>query len=228
MDGTYKIAVKTKSELAFDTLRDMIISGQIEQNRIYTVAELGKMLDISRTPLAKALSRLEEQGIIELVTKAGVMVLPLRVADLEEHSHLVTQVAKLVVEWVTERCTGEEIQTLRPIVKNIRRAVETLDQELYFAASRSFYLEMCDLVQAEHCHRFFENYSDYEGWYCYKLAENKQALLSLAEDHETLIEAMCGGDVSMALYVCELHKEKCIALLKRHANPENIIQLSCN
>ena len=224
MKTTHQIAVKTKSELAFDALRDMIINGQIQQNRIYTVAELGEMLAISRTPLAKAITRLAEQGVIKTVAKAGIMVLPLSVDDLEEHAHLVTQVAKLVVEWVTQRCTAQEIRKLEPIIQTIRQSVVESDQEQYFAASKEFHLALCQLAQAEHCRRFFEQYCDYEGWYCYKLAENQQALLSLAEDRSAMVDAMCAGDLSGAMAICDLHKEKCIALLKRHTTANHLIQ----
>ena len=154
------------------------------------------------------------------------MVLPLSMDDLEEHAHLVTQVAKLVVEWVTLRCTSQEIRKLDPIIETIRQSIEASDQEQYFAASKEFHLALCHLAHAKHCRRFFEQYCDYEGWYCYKLAENKEALLSLAEDRSAMVDAMCAGDLSRALYICDLHKEKCIALLKRHTAPDNFIHFS--
>ncbi len=212
------IVVKTKSEMAFEALQEMILSGQIEQQRVYSVAELEDMLQISRTPLARALARLEEQGVVELVAKAGFRVMPLQSADLEEHSLLVTQVAKLVVEWVIQRAAPESLETLWEVSREIRSAIGRQNQGRYFSAYRDFHLKLCDIAKASHCRRFFEQNWNYEGWYCYRLAENEGALLELLEDHEALIRAMEEKNLPLAIQICDEHSARCIQLLRQNVS----------
>lgn len=211
------IVVKTKSDMAFEVLQEMILAGQIEEQRIYSIAEIEEMLGISRTPISKAVARLKEQGVIELVEKAGFKVLPLNSADIEEHSLLVTQLAKLVVSWVLERGQAQQVHRLQNTVDEIKKAILGNKMGKYFHETKNFYLGLCNLAQANVCKRFFENNWNYEGWYCYNLQNNQPALLELLLDHENLIAAIKAEDKSKAMAICDEHAKRCICILKKNA-----------
>jgi len=61
--------------LAYDKIRAAIESGQIPKGTATSEGELGRMLDMSRTPVRAALQRLELEGYVRIVSKHGVLIL---------------------------------------------------------------------------------------------------------------------------------------------------------
>jgi DNA-binding GntR family transcriptional regulator len=61
---------KTLSQVAYDTLRNMILSGEVRPGERLGERELARRIQVSRTPLREALSRLERDGLA--VSKRGL------------------------------------------------------------------------------------------------------------------------------------------------------------
>ena len=51
---------------AYNALINMIWSGQIQANKIYSVTKIAKDLNISRTPLRDALQRLSDEHHVDI------------------------------------------------------------------------------------------------------------------------------------------------------------------
>jgi DNA-binding GntR family transcriptional regulator len=62
-------APKSLSDQAYERLRDMILSGELPANSSLQERRLAEALDISRTPVREALSRLESEGLV--IRQAG-------------------------------------------------------------------------------------------------------------------------------------------------------------
>src|SRR5690606_4762822 len=62
------------AEYAYACLREGIVEGRLEPGRRIREAELAAWLGISRTPLRYALSRLELDGLLEMLPRIGLVV----------------------------------------------------------------------------------------------------------------------------------------------------------
>jgi len=62
-------------QLAYETILAGIESGQFLKGSVTSEGELGKMLDMSRTPVRAALQQLELEGYVRIVSKHGVIIL---------------------------------------------------------------------------------------------------------------------------------------------------------
>ena len=210
----HAIQYQTKSEMAFDALKQLILNGTIVQGREYSIMELAGILGVSRTTVTRAVNELEEQGIVQLIPKVGLRVHPLVWEDIVEHSHMLTQMSKLVSKWCIEKATDEQIRSLCEFTARIRQAIDEGNDKEYFLCSREFYLAMCRLVRANRCQLFFQKSWEFEGWYAYNISKNKEALYRLSKNHEDIIQAMLERDVSKMEAVYDFHTECCLDLLR--------------
>ncbi|NCB06035.1 MAG: GntR family transcriptional regulator, partial [Clostridia bacterium] len=60
-------------EIAYETLKHAIITGQIPAGSRIVETEYAERLHISRTPLREALRKLERDGLVEYVLRRGVV-----------------------------------------------------------------------------------------------------------------------------------------------------------
>lgn len=79
---------KPLQNLAYDHLRDMIYSRELEFDKIYSETRLATQLSISRTPVRDALTRLARERYIDILPNRGFQLHKPDKADLNEAYHI--------------------------------------------------------------------------------------------------------------------------------------------
>ncbi|AVD37358.1 GntR family transcriptional regulator [Clostridioides difficile] len=65
---------KRLQEQAYDYLKELILSGEIIENEIYSETKLASEIGISRTPIRDALQRLSQDGFIDIIPSKGFRI----------------------------------------------------------------------------------------------------------------------------------------------------------
>ncbi|WP_279357995.1 GntR family transcriptional regulator [Methylobacterium indicum] len=84
MDGFSRVAKHTFRSRIADTLRDAILSGNIEPGSQLVETALAEQFGVSRGPLREAIRQLIEEGILETVPYTGTYVIDITVEDVDE------------------------------------------------------------------------------------------------------------------------------------------------
>lgn len=83
-------------------LRDLIVSGDLVPGSLYSMNELAAALHVSRTPVAQAVGRLVDQGMVRVERRRGLRVLETSTHDLAE----IYELRLLLEPRATYRATG--------------------------------------------------------------------------------------------------------------------------
>ncbi|MGH2913379.1 MAG: GntR family transcriptional regulator [Solirubrobacteraceae bacterium] len=83
-------------------LRDLIVSGDLVPGALYSMNELAAQLHVSRTPVAQAVGRLVDQGMVRVEHRRGLRVLETSTHDLAE----IYELRLLLEPRATYRATG--------------------------------------------------------------------------------------------------------------------------
>lgn len=83
-------------------LRDLIVSGELAPGALYSMNELAAQLHVSRTPVAQAVARLVDQGMVRVEQRRGLRVLETSSHDLAE----IYQIRLLLEPQAAHRATG--------------------------------------------------------------------------------------------------------------------------
>jgi len=113
----------TKSQQAYNTLREMIISKEFFGGNNWSLRKLAARLKMSVVPIAEGLRRLEQEGILDVRPQRGITVRQMSAKEFEE--------LKIIRE-------GFEIQAARLLaihrpkdkLKKLRQMAEKLQREL--------------------------------------------------------------------------------------------------
>ena len=67
---------------AYDYLKNMILSGQLDPNVLYSETKLSAQIGVSRTPMREAIQCLSQDGYITVVPSKGFMIRTLYERDM--------------------------------------------------------------------------------------------------------------------------------------------------
>ena len=109
---------KTRTELVADTIREMIISGELEASMLLKQTKLADMLGVSRIPIREALYQLEGEGLVSIETHKGATVTPISASEIAEIFDLRT----------TLECQLLQQSMKKPSQDHLKEAEKILDQ----------------------------------------------------------------------------------------------------
>jgi DNA-binding GntR family transcriptional regulator len=98
---------KYKQHLAYDYLKESIISGKFPPNKPLIERELCDTLGVSRTPVREALRRLSSDGFVDFVPGRGTVVTRLTMDDMVHVYELKEALDKMAVKLCIQRKTDE-------------------------------------------------------------------------------------------------------------------------
>jgi len=107
---------------------------------------LATELGVSRTPLREALIRLQKEGLVEVVPRHGVRVLPVSPTDMKEIYEILSALESLAAELAARRRPSDaELAPLERASRDMARALEADDLDAWAEADERFHRKLVDL-----------------------------------------------------------------------------------
>ncbi len=192
--------------LAYDAIRELIVSGSLAPGARVGQAEIAEQLGISRGPVREALRRLVGDGLVEFEVNRGFFVadfgLDVVLQRLEARTLLEPQIARLAAE----RRTDADLDALRAAIDEERRATTS---ETAHDASRAFHLALAKATGNDKLWRLID-----ELWIAdvgRRLLARRYAAPTWPEDdareHEEVLAAVEAGDGARAEELMRRHDE---------------------
>jgi DNA-binding GntR family transcriptional regulator len=133
-------------DTAYDRLCDAIVEGTLAPGESLHDGELCGWLGLSRTPVRDALSRLRDEGLVEMAPQRFTRVATISVRDVYEVVPLLAAVHGLATELAVPRLGAAEIRELRIHNEAMIAAVREHDARAAYRADESFhevFVDMC-------------------------------------------------------------------------------------
>ena len=102
---------KPLQNVAYDYLREMIYSRELEFGMIYSETRLARELSISRTPIRDALNRLSRERYIDILPNKGFQLHKPDENDIREAYHVRMMIECYCGENLARECGTEAAQT---------------------------------------------------------------------------------------------------------------------
>jgi DNA-binding GntR family transcriptional regulator len=122
----------TKSQQAYNHLREMIVSQEFSSGNSWSLRKLAQRLDMSVVPITEALRRLEQEGILEVRPQRGITLRQLSAREVEDlmiiREGLEVQAARLLAMYGTK----EKFKKLLLLAQKLQK---TLQEEKYARAA---------------------------------------------------------------------------------------------
>jgi GntR family transcriptional regulator, rspAB operon transcriptional repressor len=194
-----------KVDTAYEQLRRMIVTLELEPGTAVDERTLMEHLEIGRTPLREAIQRLAHEGLITHTPRRGSWVSPLSFTELQ---HVIDARRMLEVECArlaAINISPLEIEQLREQVLASSDAVRGGDAEASVFVDQVFHRQIACGTGNRYLVRMIEQLQHELLRYWYVSSMRVGNLGPIVDHHLTLIEAIASGDTDTAAEEMDQH-----------------------
>ena len=130
---------RSKSSLAYEVLRNAIISLKLQPGSRIDKSEICERLGLSRQPLSEALARLAEERLVAVEPQKGTYVTLISLSEVEEAAFVREALEVATIRRVAHDIDNETIDRLRLIVDYQSAAAAAGDHEEFYLLDVRFH-----------------------------------------------------------------------------------------
>ncbi len=146
---------------AYEQVRRRILDNQWPPGHRALEQEVALALGMSRTPVREALLRLQSEGLVELIPRHGMRVLPVSPTDMREIYQVLTALECMAAELLAQRKpTAEELEPLVAATRAMDKALKAENLDAWAAADERFHAQLVELAGNRQLQATVLNYWD--------------------------------------------------------------------
>jgi DNA-binding GntR family transcriptional regulator len=204
--------------LAYDQIRELILSGDIAPGTRLGQVDLADRLGISRTPVREALRRLAGEGLVDFQDQRGFRVAALDLDNVVKRLEVRLILEPAAARMAAERCTDEDLAAIQA---TIDREAAARDATAAHDASREFHVRVAAATQNR------ELVLTLEGLWLIEVGRRLLAQRATeatfqsgdVEEHQALLDAIRDHDGDRAAHLMRDHIECALQHWDPHHRP---------
>jgi len=186
------------AERVYATLREGIVTAQLEPGRRLSENELAAPLGVSRTPVREALARLREDRLVAIVPQLGTFVTLISPAAVADAAFVREALECRAVRLTAERIDAAGLAELSANIVAQERAEADRDDEAFDLLDESFHQTIC----AHSGHEIAWSLSRRANGHLDRVRRlslpDSRYLSQMVREHKALLAAIADGDADAA------------------------------
>jgi len=199
----------TRVNEAYERIKSEILENRLPPGFQAPEPEIALQLGMSRTPVREALIRLEAEGLVELIPRRGVRVIPISPEDMREIYEILTALEPEAAAAVAHSAlTPEQLARLEMATSNMESAIDANDLDAWAGADDRFHRDLLDLHGNRRLREFVNKLYD-------QAHRARMLTLRLREvpkrstiEHREILRCMVSGDVEKTRSIFRAHRHR--------------------
>ena len=130
-------------DVVFKTLRQAILTGELQPGERLMEITLANRLGVSRTPVREAIHKLEQEGLVIMMPRRGAQVAQITEKDLCEVLEVRLGLEEMAVRFACERMSDEQFKELCAAADEFSAAIDRNDLTTLAQADEKFHSLIC-------------------------------------------------------------------------------------
>lgn len=209
------------SEIAYQKIKELIVSLKLEPGEQVDEAGMAEMLSIGRTPIREALFRLNAENLIGVLPGRGFFVSEITLNNLRDLFESMLILERSAVALAARRIQPGQIENLKRINSNLSQAWLERDFLSVTLLNSQFHRTIYRAAENAFLHTYLDNLQNQSqrlAFMCFSKDISSYDMQSHAElaikDHQSLIELLEKGNDIEAVQVISEH----VKLFQRRVN----------
>lgn len=196
-------------DLAHEQIRRRILDNVWPPGHRMLEQEVALALGMSRTPVREALVRLQTDGLVEVIPRHGMRVLPVSPADMREIYEILTALECMAAELLARR--RPDAQALAPLLQATADMDDALagdDLDAWAAADERFHAGLIELAGNRQLAATVWTYWDRAHRARMFSLRLRPKPVNSTREHQELVDRLLAGDAPGAAEVNRAHRER--------------------
>jgi DNA-binding GntR family transcriptional regulator len=196
-------------DAAYEQVRRRILDNVWPPGHHALEQEVALALGMSRTPVREALMRLRNEGLVEVVPRHGMRVLPVSAADMREIYEILTALECMAAELLAARQpTKAQLAPLVNATKAMDRALKSGDLDAWAAADELFHAQLIELAGNRQLRATVMNYWDRAHRARMVALRLRPKPVNSTREHMAMVERLAAGDAAGVVRVIRAHRQR--------------------
>ena len=212
-------------EIAYETLKHAIITGEIPAGSRIVETEYADRMHISRTPLREALRKLERDGLVEYILRRGVVVRAFTIADVEEIYTIRNSLEMLTLPAIIHNATPEDVASLRAALNEMDNYDRHNDIPALSPRARAFHWQLTRISKLNRILRVIESQDEYITRFSALSIAKENRRHAAHKEHYQLVDYVESKDLESFEHLMRKHiersKQTCLLALEESKLKQN-------
>ena len=209
MNATRNAATTSLVDDAYEQIRRRILDNIWPPGHRALEQEVALALGMSRTPVRESLMRLQNEGLVEVIPRHGMRVLPVSPSDMGEIYQILTALECLAAELLALRKpTAKELEPLVAATRAMDTALKAEDLDAWAEADERFHAHLLELAGNRQLQATVLNYWDRAHRARMFTLRLRPKPVNSTKEHMQMVERLRAGDASGAAAVTRAHRER--------------------
>jgi DNA-binding GntR family transcriptional regulator len=204
-----------KAAQIYNILRSAIINLRLPPGALVKKEVIAKKLKVSRTPVSDAISRLEENGLLEVFPQHGTFVSKILESDVRQGAFLRKALEVAAAREVAKRATLEQIELLHKNIRYQESALSAGDLDDFHAHDEEFHKLICEFTGYPRLRRLVDGSRGQLDRVRMLLLPDTTRPLETIKEHKKIASAIKAHDPDAAARAIEEHLDKTPNKLER-------------
>ncbi len=201
-------------DAAYQQIRQRILDNVWPPGHRALEQEVALALGMSRTPVREALMRLRNEGLVEVIPRHGMRVLPVSPSDMREIYEILTALECMAAELLARRRPSDaELKPLIDANKAMDKALKVDDLDAWAAADERFHAHFLELAGNRQLQATVLNYWDRAHRARMFSLRLRPKPVNSTREHMQIVERLRAGDADGAARVTRAHRARATAEL---------------
>lgn len=212
---------ETMADTAYRMIRQRILDNAWAPGHQVLEQALALELGMSRTPVREACIQLANEGLVEVVPRHGMRVLPVSPSDMREIYQILTSLESMAAELVAKsRPTSEELAPLDKASRDMEKALKRDDLDAWAEADERFHRHLVQMCGNARLAAIVFNYWDRAHRARMVTLRLRPRPVHSTREHLAIVQAIRRGDAAAVGALFRAHRQRASQeltdLLQRH------------
>ena len=198
---------KSLTEMAYASLRERIITGDMPPGLEVSEPELAEQLSVSKTPVREALARLCVEGFMEAYPRRGYRVTPVTVKDMNDLFAIREMLEGSAAALAAENLTAEELDELDRLADVNYELGENASVRSFVEANQAFHAAIARASRNPRLHALVISHLEECARLFYMGARMRDVNPETNRDHHEIVEVLRKRDCEAARAAMVRHNE---------------------
>lgn len=201
LEDTYNMKINEYlplRDIVFQTLRNAIITGDLQPGERLMETQLAERLGVSRTPIREAIRKLELEGLVIMVPRKGAQVAQFTEKDIQDVLEVRAALEALAAKLACKRMDDRSFLKLQLAIAEYSYAAKNKDLEAMIEKDVEFHDIICNATQNDKLIQLFTNLKEQVNRYRITYLKNIEDSETVEAEHLAILEALKNKDEEVA------------------------------
>lgn len=195
---------ETLKQQAYNYIKEKIINCEYLPNMVLNEEKLRDEINASRTPIRDALSRLEQENLVKILPKKGIMVAPLTISEINKIHEARMVIEPYAISQYGKQISGEKYEYYLQIFK--KKLGDFANDNIIYEYDNNLHQDFIDATDNE----YFINIYERIFWQNRRLrilsgVKSEKRLLETQVEHLKIIESCLKEEWDLAAEAMKEH-----------------------